>query len=74
MRSLKLKAHAMGATEVLTRAQMKNVFGGNLPPETGLDTCDCNSKDDCSAAKQYCVNGCGGPVGGKWGVCRSEPA
>lgn len=53
----------------LSRAEMKKIMAGS-----GGGGCDCNSKDDCTSDKPYCVNGCGGPVGGKWGNCSSSLA
>ena len=52
----------------LSRAEMKKIMAGSG------ETCNCNSKDDCSTSKPYCVNGCGGPVGGKWGNCAASAA
>lgn len=47
----------------LTRAEMKKIMAGS-------GTCDCNSASDCTdASKPRCVNACGGPVNGKWGIC-----
>lgn len=50
----------------LSRAEMKNIMAGS-----GGGTCDCNSKDDCSSSKPYCVACSGGP---KAGVCHAQPA
>jgi len=50
MKKLKLRALASGATEVLTRSQMKNVLGGSMDPPgdcgqptdpNGCSTADC---------------------------------
>ena len=48
MKKLKLQALELGATEVLSRSQMKNVLGGTMDPPSG-----CGSPSDtggCSTA------------------------
>ena len=56
MKKLKLKALELGANEVLTRAQLKNVLGGSggITTTTGQFE-DC--KDECVAIGEKCVNG-----------------
>ena len=63
MKNLKLKALALGATEVLSRTQMKNVLGGTDP----------GGNDKCKDGKGGCTDGdctiSGGPCDGKAGTC-----
>lgn len=61
MKKLKLKALELGTTEVLTRSQLKNVFGGVIT----TTTIDCSTHCwDCCKAKghdqQYCDAYCSG--------------
>jgi hypothetical protein len=50
----------------LSRDEMKRIMAGS----GGSAKCDCNSADDCKdSSKPRCVNDCGGPVGGYWGIC-----
>jgi hypothetical protein len=78
MKKLKLKALELGAKELLTREQLKMVLGGDFGSGSGSGsgsgtTCNCNSSDDCKdTSKPSCVNGCGGPKGGYYGVCAKQ--
>jgi hypothetical protein len=63
MKKLKLKALEFGATETLTREQMKNVLGGNSPITTGGPCQEniCYDDTDCKDPKYpICNNPCGG--------------
>lgn len=62
MKKLKLQAQQLGATEFLTREQLKNVVGGS-GGEPCFDNFSCSSGYYCSATdgSGYCVqNGSGG--------------
>lgn len=53
MKNLRLKALALGATEVLTRAQVKEVRGGG-----GLNDCITNEYYGCQGSSRQCCPGC----------------
>lgn len=53
MKKLRLMALALGATEVLTRTQMKKVRGGG-----NLTDCIKNSYYGCQGSSRKCCDGC----------------
>lgn len=65
MKLLKLKALELGATEVLTRTQLKNVLGGLVEDPVVCKSCQGGDsspwKKDCTANK---FNICDCPVSG----------
>lgn len=65
MKLLKIKALELGATEVLTRTQLKNVWGGLIEDPVVCKTCQGGDsspwKKDCTANK---FNTCDCPVSG----------
>ncbi|MDB4921454.1 hypothetical protein [Mucilaginibacter sp.] len=67
MKELRLKALAIGGAEVLTRAYMKNVLGGNAPDPGG----------HCTDPSGGCGTGscklAGGPCDGQSGTCGGGP-
>jgi len=59
MKKLRLKALALGANEMLTREQLKNVFGGSGGSGSGsgsgkCETSECSSNANCSAKFPTC--------------------
>ncbi|WP_143312992.1 hypothetical protein [Chitinophaga eiseniae] len=61
MRSLKLKALELGARQILNREQMKNVSGGNVVCNSGME---CPDGYVCDG--DLCV------IGGEGGRCRDQ--
>jgi len=70
MKKLRLNLQQLNA-EVLTRSQLKQILGGY---GGSGETCNCNSKADCSSDKPCCVSGCTKGSSGDAGVCHSECA
>jgi hypothetical protein len=62
MKKLKLQALDLGAKEILTREQLKNVLGGIALVDTTKPTCNTN---DCSTTVD------GNPVAGTCGSTKS---
>jgi hypothetical protein len=48
MKKLKLKALELGATEVLSREQLMNTFGGETPSSSGSGNCYARCNQDSS--------------------------
>lgn len=62
----------MKTFERLNKNEMKMIVGGRDEEiEGGGETCNCNTKDDCTdTAKPLCYNcGSGGSGGQKYGYC-----
>lgn len=64
MKNLKLRAEALGATHVLSRAQMRNVLGGSAPEPP-----QCGSPSDAGGCKTSSCTIKGGVCDGKEGTC-----
>jgi hypothetical protein len=72
MKKLSLKALELGATEILSRAQMKNVLGGiNAPAGCGTGiSCDGKMEfESCGTKECGCITV---PDGGNMYYCRSD--
>lgn len=62
MKKLKLKALALGATEILTREQLKSIMGGCFADS------DCPSGQKCNSGATGGDGGCYTPTGGIPGI------
>jgi hypothetical protein len=56
MKKLQLKALALGAAEVLTRAQLRNVLGGVNAPGPGDCPTGCSNLNPCPVNSPYCLS------------------
>jgi|GEM_PF-1210949 len=78
MKKLKLKAFELGANEVLTRAQLKNVLGGSAAGTTLINP-GCGINKFCGHSPtgpiQYCPTGCTCVMktGYDYGTCGANP-
>ncbi len=70
MKKLKLKALELGATELLTREQLKNITAGS-----GGDDCtnDCQSDDDCAGDLACFGEVCPGDPNFWHNICATDP-
>lgn len=68
MKKLKLKALTLGAQEVLTRAQLKNILGGDGSGSGSYGTVPCSATASCGSHVAVCsgIGACSARDG--WGA------